>query len=224
MNSCGYIRKRRGIYPPLGTDPEGDSCFSIYQNNAMEMHFIFKETIQCKPFFNSICSSALSNFFEEHSWIFSQFWKQKDFVLRKNPNLLPFSCLLQWLSSSVTEGKRDAILTSFSKSTNCLGYREHVGQVCLLSDEHVKRSQHFIQHPTKICWTKCWPVLCIVQWTCQMVPTFHSTSTKHLSDQMLASFVYCRMNMSNGPDISPNMSTAYLRQMLDSFDNCKKKN
>ena len=23
--------KRRGIYPPLYTDPEGDSCFSIYQ-------------------------------------------------------------------------------------------------------------------------------------------------------------------------------------------------
>ena len=23
--------KRRGIYPPLFTDPEGNSCFSIYQ-------------------------------------------------------------------------------------------------------------------------------------------------------------------------------------------------
>ena len=23
--------RRRGIYPPLFTDPEGDSCFSIYQ-------------------------------------------------------------------------------------------------------------------------------------------------------------------------------------------------
>ena len=23
--------KRRGIYPPLFTDPEGDSCFSIYE-------------------------------------------------------------------------------------------------------------------------------------------------------------------------------------------------
>ena len=23
--------RRRGIYPPLYTDPEGDSCFSIYQ-------------------------------------------------------------------------------------------------------------------------------------------------------------------------------------------------
>ena len=23
--------KRRGIYPPLFSDPEGDSCFSIYQ-------------------------------------------------------------------------------------------------------------------------------------------------------------------------------------------------
>ena len=24
--------KRGGIYPPLFTDPEGDNCFSIYQN------------------------------------------------------------------------------------------------------------------------------------------------------------------------------------------------
>ena len=39
------------IYLALGTDPRGDSCFSIYQNNEMKMHFIFKETIQCKPFF-----------------------------------------------------------------------------------------------------------------------------------------------------------------------------
>ena len=43
--------KRRGIYLALGTDPEGDSCFSIYQIYGIKMHFIFKETIQCKPFF-----------------------------------------------------------------------------------------------------------------------------------------------------------------------------
>ena len=42
-----------------------------------------------------------------------------------------------------------------------------------------------------------------------MVPTFHQTSTKHLSDQILASFVYCRMNMSNGPDILPDIGTAW---------------
>ena len=43
--------KHRGIYLMLGTNPEGDSCFSIYQNNGIKMHFVFKETIQCKPFF-----------------------------------------------------------------------------------------------------------------------------------------------------------------------------
>ena len=34
VNSGGYTyldASRLGIYPPLFTDPEGDSCFSIYQ-------------------------------------------------------------------------------------------------------------------------------------------------------------------------------------------------
>ena len=35
VNSGGYIPRREAsrysIYPPLFTDPEGDSCFSIYQ-------------------------------------------------------------------------------------------------------------------------------------------------------------------------------------------------
>ena len=35
----------------LGNDPVGDSCFSIYQNNGIKMHFIFKETVQYKSFF-----------------------------------------------------------------------------------------------------------------------------------------------------------------------------
>ena len=42
--------KRQGIYPPLFTDPEGDSCFSIYQirwikkNAASLMATISSET------------------------------------------------------------------------------------------------------------------------------------------------------------------------------------
>ena len=32
VNSGGYIpRREASMYPPLFTDPEGDSCFSIYQ-------------------------------------------------------------------------------------------------------------------------------------------------------------------------------------------------
>ena len=31
--------KRRGIYPPLFTDPEGDSCFSIYQIRWIKQRF-----------------------------------------------------------------------------------------------------------------------------------------------------------------------------------------
>ena len=43
--------KRRGIFLALGTEPDGVSCFSIYQKNGITMHFIFKEIIQCKPIF-----------------------------------------------------------------------------------------------------------------------------------------------------------------------------
>ena len=55
------------IYLALGTDPEGDSYFSIYQNSGMRMHFSFKETLQCKPsfFFFSICTSS-------HFWLPAQ--------------------------------------------------------------------------------------------------------------------------------------------------------
>ena len=54
VNSGGYIprrAKRWFIYLVLSTNPERDSCFSIYQNNGMRPHFICKDTIQCKPFF-----------------------------------------------------------------------------------------------------------------------------------------------------------------------------
>ena len=43
MNSDGIYRDAKR--------QEGDSCFSIYQNNRKKRYFIFKETIQCKPFF-----------------------------------------------------------------------------------------------------------------------------------------------------------------------------
>ena len=36
--------KRRGIYPALFTDPEGDSCFSIYQISWIKM----KKVTFCK--------------------------------------------------------------------------------------------------------------------------------------------------------------------------------
>ena len=37
--------KRPGMYLAVGNDPEGVSCFSIYQDNAIKMKFIFKGTI-----------------------------------------------------------------------------------------------------------------------------------------------------------------------------------
>ena len=62
---------------------------------------------------------------------FQQILKEKYFVLTKNPNFVaPFvfaamaSSFKTKFSSSATDGKRDAILTSVSKSINILGYRE----------------------------------------------------------------------------------------------------
>ena len=50
--------KRRGIYLALGTDPEGDSCFSIYQNIWIKMHFISKKQFNVNLF--SIFSTRAS--------------------------------------------------------------------------------------------------------------------------------------------------------------------
>ena len=53
--------KRRGIYPLLFTDPEGDSCFSIYQIRWIKKRFFnfffwnFRETMQI---FLSICKTV----------------------------------------------------------------------------------------------------------------------------------------------------------------------
>ena len=47
--------KRRGIYPPLFTDPEGDSCFSIYQIRWIKKcffhFFLLKLSRNDAPFF-----------------------------------------------------------------------------------------------------------------------------------------------------------------------------
>ena len=48
--------KRQGIYPPLFTDPEGDSCFSIYQIRSIKkccfnfFFWNFRETTRHFPF------------------------------------------------------------------------------------------------------------------------------------------------------------------------------
>mgnify|MGYP000064302637 CR=1 FL=1 len=42
--------KRGGIYPPLFTDPEGDSCFSVYQIRAR----LFKRRLTANPGLNRL--------------------------------------------------------------------------------------------------------------------------------------------------------------------------
>ena len=53
--------ERRGILPPLFTDPEGDSCFSIYQIRWIKKNLvlIFFETFAKRhAIFLSVCKTA----------------------------------------------------------------------------------------------------------------------------------------------------------------------
>ena len=62
--------KHRGIYLALCTDCEGDSCFSIYQNNGIKMQVILSKKQYDISLF-SIFSKQTSDYFEEHSCGFS---------------------------------------------------------------------------------------------------------------------------------------------------------
>ena len=56
--------KRRGIYPPLLTDPEGDSCFSIYQirwiKNTLLQFLLLKLSRNDAPFFSRFAKQWIS--------------------------------------------------------------------------------------------------------------------------------------------------------------------
>ena len=55
--SGGYLPKRRGKYPPVATDAEVNSCFSIYQNSEIIQH---KKTIS-----THLVLQRLGNLWEE---------------------------------------------------------------------------------------------------------------------------------------------------------------
>ena len=63
--------KRRGIYPPLFTDPEGDSCFSVYQIRWIKNAASLMATISCETFakrraiFLSVCKTVNSQGYSE---------------------------------------------------------------------------------------------------------------------------------------------------------------
>ena len=56
--------KRRGIYPPLFTDPEGDSCFSIYQirwiKKPLLQFLLLKLSRNDTPFFSPFAKQWIS--------------------------------------------------------------------------------------------------------------------------------------------------------------------
>ena len=59
-------RKRRGIYPPLFTNPEGDSCFSIYQirwikKKTLLQFVLLKLSRNDAPFFSPFAKQWIFN-------------------------------------------------------------------------------------------------------------------------------------------------------------------
>ena len=52
--------KRLGIYPRLFTDPEGDSCFSIYQIRCV-CEWILREDMDVIVFWLKYSSSSISH-------------------------------------------------------------------------------------------------------------------------------------------------------------------
>ena len=59
--------KRRGIYPPLFTDPEGDSCFNIYQirwiKKPLLQFLLLKLSRNDAPFFSPFANSEYPRIF-----------------------------------------------------------------------------------------------------------------------------------------------------------------
>ena len=63
--------KRQGIYPPLFTDPEGDSCFSIYQIRWIKKcHFINGHNFFFWNFHETMCHFPLRSQNSEYPRIF----------------------------------------------------------------------------------------------------------------------------------------------------------
>ena len=52
--------KRPGMYPPFFTDPEGDSCFSIYQIRWIKNDASLMATISSSETFTNRCAIFLS--------------------------------------------------------------------------------------------------------------------------------------------------------------------
>ena len=120
--------KRRGIYLALWTDPEGDSCFSIYQISWIKMKkvtFCKLKTSLSKNFvynlqtFRGILSSAFLRFCCKFSVKIIFYLSSVNTDKPKFVAFLVFVCttasFIAQISSSENVSKRDAILAPVAK-------------------------------------------------------------------------------------------------------------
>ena len=124
--------KRRGIYLALFTDPEGDSCFSVYRqlnkNNKKSNFLKIKKVTQqelCLQFTNilGIFTSAFLRFC-------CKFIMKIIFYLPVNTDkpkfvaFLVFVCTTASFIAQISSSEKDAIFGSGRKTVNSQGYSE----------------------------------------------------------------------------------------------------
>ena len=86
--------KRRGIYPALFTDPEGDSCFSIYRISWIKM----KQVTFC-------CVIILLQIEHENNFLpTSKHWQAK---VRRFLDICLYDCFIYRWKSSLSKMSRD---------------------------------------------------------------------------------------------------------------------
>ena len=130
MNSVNIYRdaKRRGICLALFTDPEGDSCFSIYQISWIKMKKVTLFTLETSLSRNFVYNlQTFRRFWQVHFTILLQIQHEKTNSLptserRQGQSFVAFlvferttSSFIAQTSSSENVSKRDAILAPVAK-------------------------------------------------------------------------------------------------------------
>ena len=84
VNSREYIRRRGGsryVYLPLFTDPEGDSCFSIYQISWIKLKKVTFCKLKTSPSRNFVYSlQTFRGFCQVHFTILLQIQHENNFL------------------------------------------------------------------------------------------------------------------------------------------------
>ena len=122
--------KRRGIYLVLFTDPEGDSCFSIYQISWIKLKKVTFCKLKTSPSRNFVYSLKTFGFCHVHFTILLQIQHENNFLptsehrqakVRRFLGICLYDCFI-YSSNKCLETRRH--LGSGRKTVNSQGYSE----------------------------------------------------------------------------------------------------